>query len=163
MLVCCNRARVWCSVPSVAETFRTTGRQARSACSARYTLAKAPRPSGGGAESRRAPPPPRGASERLLPDGALALAYDPGIADNVKKEVRDIDLWSFWDKVSCPTLVFRGAESDLLSAGTALEMTKRGPRARVVTFSGVGHAPALMAEDQIEIVAGWLASPGGAV
>ena len=58
--------------------------------------------------------------------------------------------------MSCPTLVFRGAESDLLSAETALEMERRGPRARVVTFPGVGHAPALMADDQIEIVAGWL-------
>jgi pimeloyl-ACP methyl ester carboxylesterase len=97
---------------------------------------------------------------RVLPDGTLALAYDPAIADNVKKEIADVTLWPFWDKVSCPTLVFRGGESDLLSAETALEMTKRGPRARVVTFPGVGHAPALMAEDQIEIVAEWLASPG---
>jgi pimeloyl-ACP methyl ester carboxylesterase len=97
---------------------------------------------------------------RVLPDGTLALAYDPAIADNVKKEIADVTLWPFWDKVSCPTLVFRGGESDLLSAETALEMTNRGPRARVVTFPGVGHAPALMAEDQIEIVAEWLASPG---
>jgi pimeloyl-ACP methyl ester carboxylesterase len=93
---------------------------------------------------------------RVLPDGTLALAYDPGIADNVKKEIVDVNLWPFWDKVSCPTLVFRGAESDLLSAETAREMTTRGPRARVVTFPGVGHAPALMADDQIEIVAEWL-------
>jgi pimeloyl-ACP methyl ester carboxylesterase len=78
----------------------------------------------------------------------------------VKKEIADVDLWRFWDQVSCRTLVFRGAESDLLSAETALEMKSRGPRARVVTFPGVGHAPALMADDQIEIIAGWLASPG---
>jgi pimeloyl-ACP methyl ester carboxylesterase len=99
---------------------------------------------------------------RVLRDGALALAYDPAIAENVKKEIADVTLWPFWDKVSCRTLVFRGGESDLLSAETALEMTKRGPRARVVTFPGIGHAPALMAKDQIELVAAWLASPGGA-
>lgn len=97
---------------------------------------------------------------RVLDDGALTLAYDPGIAENLKG-VGDVDLWSFWDKVRCPTLVLRGAESDLLSADTAREMEERGPRARVVTFPGVGHAPALMAEDQIEVVAGWLSSRGG--
>ncbi len=93
---------------------------------------------------------------RVLDDGALALAYDPAIAENVKKEIVDVNLWSFWDKVSCRTLALRGGESDLLSAETALEMEKRGPHARVVTFPGVGHAPGLMAEDQIEIVVGWL-------
>ncbi|MEJ7637597.1 MAG: hypothetical protein WKF75_06290 [Singulisphaera sp.] len=46
MLVCCNRARVWGSVPSMAETFNTTDRPARSGCSARKTRAKAPLPSG---------------------------------------------------------------------------------------------------------------------
>ena len=97
---------------------------------------------------------------RVLRDGALALAYDPAIAANVKKGIADVNLWQFWDKVSCRTLVFRGADSDLLPAETALEMQKRGPRARVVTFPGVGHAPALMAEDQIEVVAKWLASSG---
>ena len=53
-------------------------------------------------------------------------------------------------------LVVRGTESDLLLAGTAAEMTGRGPRAEVVEVDGTGHAPALMAKDQIEIVRAWL-------
>jgi pimeloyl-ACP methyl ester carboxylesterase len=57
-----------------------------------------------------------------------------------------------------PTLVFRGAESDLLLAPTATEMSQRGPRARIVEFSGIGHAPALMAEDQIAAIESWLAA-----
>jgi pimeloyl-ACP methyl ester carboxylesterase len=96
---------------------------------------------------------------RVADDGALHLAYDPGIAENLKG-IGDVNLWSYWDRVRCPTLVLRGAESDLLSAETALAMEKRGPRARVVTFPGVGHAPALMAEDQIGVVEEWLASQG---
>jgi hypothetical protein len=35
-------------------------------------------------------------------------------------------------------------------------MRVSGPRAEVATFAGVGHAPALMAEDQIAAVAHWL-------
>lgn len=94
---------------------------------------------------------------RKLPDGTYGFAYDPAIAENVKKGVADVDLWSFWDKIEIPTLVFRGKESDLLSAETAHAMTQRGPRARIVEFSGIGHAPALMAEDQIAAIESWLA------
>jgi pimeloyl-ACP methyl ester carboxylesterase len=44
----------------------------------------------------------------------------------------------------------------LLDAATARAMTERGPRADLVTFPGIGHAPALMSTDQLETVAGWL-------
>jgi pimeloyl-ACP methyl ester carboxylesterase len=94
---------------------------------------------------------------RLLPDGTFGLAYDPAIAENVKKGIADVDLWNFWDRITIPTLVFRGADSDLLVAATALAMTQRGPRARIVEFAGIGHAPALMAEDQMAMIESWLA------
>jgi pimeloyl-ACP methyl ester carboxylesterase len=94
---------------------------------------------------------------RLLPDGTFGLAYDPAIAENVKKGIADVDLWNFWDRIAIPTLVFRGADSDLLAAATALAMTQRGPRARIVEFAGIGHAPALMAEDQMAMIESWLA------
>ncbi|HEY3149231.1 MAG TPA: alpha/beta hydrolase [Dongiaceae bacterium] len=94
---------------------------------------------------------------RRLPDGSYGLAYDPAIAENVKKGVADVDLWNYWDRISVSTMVLRGAESDLLSAATAEEMTRRGPRARLAELSGIGHAPALMAEDQIAMIESWLA------
>jgi pimeloyl-ACP methyl ester carboxylesterase len=53
-------------------------------------------------------------------------------------------------------LVLRGAESDLLTAATAKEMTERGPKAELVEIPGCGHAPALMEEDQIAIIRNWL-------
>ena len=87
------------------------------------------------------------------------MAYDPAIADNVKKGVADVDLWAFWDRIAIPTLVFRGAESDLLLGETAQEMTRRGLHARLVELPGIGHAPALMAEDQIALVHQQLAKP----
>jgi pimeloyl-ACP methyl ester carboxylesterase len=52
--------------------------------------------------------------------------------------------------------VLRGAESDLLTAATAAEMARRGPCAEIVEIDGTGHAPVLMAKDQIEIVRNWL-------
>lgn len=95
-------------------------------------------------------------SQRKLDDGNLGLAYDPAIAHNVKLGVADIDLWALWERIACPVLVLRGADSDILSADVAQLMTERGPKAELITFAGVGHAPALMAQDQIDIVTGWL-------
>ncbi len=88
------------------------------------------------------------------------LAYDPGIAVpfNNADGLADIDLWQIWDAIRCPVLVLRGESSDLLSAETAAEMAARGPKAAVVEIKGCGHAPALMAEDQIAIIDDWLAT-----
>ena len=68
------------------------------------------------------------------------------------------NLWPLWDAIRCPTLVLRGAESDLLSSATAREMGTRGPRARLVEFPGVGHAPMLLSRDQVDIVVDFLRS-----
>jgi pimeloyl-ACP methyl ester carboxylesterase len=54
-----------------------------------------------------------------------------------------------WSKVACPTLVLRGAESDVLRESTVREMVERRPGTQVVEFAGIGHAPALMSADQI--------------
>ena len=93
---------------------------------------------------------------RRRPDGTFGLAYDPAIAVNVKAAVQDWDLWAIWDRIKSPTLVLRGAESDLLLEATAQEMTQRGPNAQLVTWNGMGHAPALMDPQQIALLQTWL-------
>lgn len=96
-------------------------------------------------------------------DGRYRLAYDPAIVSTLRRAgnagvefgsdfLFGIDLWPVWDAVKCPTLVLRGKESDLLLESTARQMRSRGPRAEVVEIPGVGHAPWLMSEDQIEII-----------
>jgi pimeloyl-ACP methyl ester carboxylesterase len=90
-------------------------------------------------------------------DGSWGFRYDPGIAVPFqKKPLADVDLWQYWDAITCPTLLLRGAQSDLLLKETAADMTRRGPRPRLVEFEGVGHAPMLMAEDQIKVVRDFL-------
>jgi pimeloyl-ACP methyl ester carboxylesterase len=91
-------------------------------------------------------------SSRRNADGSLSLSYDPAIAAGFSGVRDDIVLWPVWDAICCPTLVLRGAQSDLLLRETAAEMTQRGPRAQLREFDGIGHAPALMSEDQIEAV-----------
>jgi len=92
-------------------------------------------------------------------DGGFAMHYDPAIAQAFAGELRDVVLWPVWDAVRCPTLVLRGRQSDLLTAETAEEMMRRGPKARLLQFDGMGHAPALMAEDQIAVVRDFLERP----
>lgn len=92
-------------------------------------------------------------------DGSWGLRYDPGIGIAFRKEpLADVDLWPHWDAIACSTLLLRGAQSDLLSRETAIAMTRRGPRPRLVEFEGIGHAPMLMAEDQIRAVREFLLS-----
>jgi pimeloyl-ACP methyl ester carboxylesterase len=94
---------------------------------------------------------------RRRENGGFGLAYDPGIAAGFLAVKEDVDLWAVWDKVTCPVLVLRGANSDVLTAATAKEMQKRGPKAKVIDCPGAGHAPGLVTEDQIAAIRDWLA------
>ena len=93
---------------------------------------------------------------RIDANGQFRPHYDPKIAQVFAASDQDIDLWPMWDAIICPTLVIRGAESDLLSADTAHSMTQRGPRAELHTVAATGHAPSLMTRDQIETIKDWL-------
>lgn len=106
-------------------------------------------------------------SARRTADGSYVLAYDPGIVSAIRRSnhadiefggdfLQGVDLWPVWDAIKCPTLVLRGATSDLLLDTTAKQMAERGPRARVVEVPGVGHAPWLMSDDQVDVVRDFL-------
>ncbi|HLH51074.1 MAG TPA: alpha/beta hydrolase [Roseiarcus sp.] len=89
-------------------------------------------------------------SARRRPDGSYGFAYDPKIAIAFKSApLQDVDLWPVWDAIKCPVLLLRGESSDVLPREVAEEMTRRGPKARLVEFPGVGHAPALFSGEQI--------------
>ncbi len=92
------------------------------------------------------------------PDGRWTTRYDPRIAEPFKAAFvdKDIDLWPLYDRIHCPTLVVRGAESDLLTRDTWQAMGKRGPLARLAEVPGVGHAPMFLSDDQIAIVRNFL-------
>ena len=68
-------------------------------------------------------------------------------------------LWAAYDAIPCPTLLLRGADSDLLSRDDGEAMTARGPRAQLLEFAGVGHAPTLVAPDQVAAVREFLLAP----
>jgi len=90
--------------------------------------------------------------------GGLQLAYDPSIALAFQGTQVDVSLQPVWDALRCPILVLHGAESDLLLPETLAQMQASQPQAQVVSFPGIGHAPALMAAEQIRVVHDWLLS-----
>ncbi len=93
-------------------------------------------------------------SVRQRADGGFELRFDAaGIAESFRRATTagEIDLWPIYERIACPTLVVRGAESDLLSRETAQAMAGRGPRPQLVEVPGVGHAPMFMDEAQIAI------------
>ena len=92
-------------------------------------------------------------SMRQYEDGTCGFRYDPQIGLSLKGlKIKDIDLWQQWDQLTIPTMILRGVESDLLSSDTAERMKIRGPKAQIVEFPNVGHAPTIMNEQQIQIV-----------
>ncbi len=92
----------------------------------------------------------------------LRLHYDPALAVPFKQATQastlqsEQILWHLYDNISAQTLLLRGADSDLLSPATAKAMGERGPKARLIEFAGVGHAPTLVAADQVAAVTGFL-------
>jgi len=96
---------------------------------------------------------------QLKRDGdGLIPPYDPAIAQAFRLVTREVAaageaaLWASYDRIACPTLLLRGAVSDLLTPETAAAMQQRGPRAELVEFEGVGHAPTLVQHDQVKVV-----------
>jgi pimeloyl-ACP methyl ester carboxylesterase len=94
--------------------------------------------------------------------GRLTLHYDPAIAQvfgsMTPESAPQIEamLWALYEHITAQTLLIRGTESDLLSSETALAMTQRGPKPKLVEFQGVGHAPTFVPEYQMEAVASFL-------
>lgn len=95
----------------------------------------------------------------LKPDGdGFVPHYDPRLGEAFRAVTPEMTkageamLWAMYDSLRCPTMLLRGAESDLLSPAVAKAMTERGPRAELRQFAGIGHAPMLTSPDQIAVV-----------
>jgi pimeloyl-ACP methyl ester carboxylesterase len=95
-------------------------------------------------------------------DGQWVRHYDMGLAQPFQSatpestKADEASLWAAYDAITCPTLLVRGAQSDLLSRETAAMMTTRGPKAKMIEIPDVGHAPTFLHDDQIALVRDFL-------
>ena len=92
------------------------------------------------------------------------LHYDPGLASPLRKMTAEAAeggeryLWKLYDQITARVLLLRGADSDLLSKATAERMMQTGPKAQLIEFENVGHAPTLVADEQGRAVERFLCS-----
>lgn len=80
-------------------------------------------------------------------EGRWTYHYDPALAVPFRTAGAPPSLWPFYDAIRVPVGVLRGETSDILSRETASRLADQG--AKIVTIPGVGHAPTLIAEDQL--------------
>lgn len=79
---------------------------------------------------------------KRLPDGRLGWKYDKALRDTMRAGTRreTMDLWAPLRKITCPTLLVRGGESDLFSPDIAKRMLDALPDGRLVEIPGAGHS-----------------------
>ena len=94
--------------------------------------------------------------------GGYRLHYDRRLTLGFQyPAIHSRKLWTAWERIKCPILILRGADSDLLLPQTASEMIKRNSRATIVEIPGCGHAPPLLEGAQIDVIIDWLAQTRG--
>lgn len=87
-------------------------------------------------------------------DPAIAVAF-AGLTQDLVTQGEAV-LWHAFGCVQAPTLILHGEQSDLLLAETVQAMLAANSQARAHTVKGVGHAPSLIVENQIEVVSQFL-------
>ena len=81
---------------------------------------------------------------RQLPSGKWTWKYDrrfrqPGGRRFQQDPEMTQRLWGYMESLTCPTLVVRGAQSDIIALDTADGMHKRIPNGRMATVENAGH------------------------
>ena len=99
---------------------------------------------------------------RPLPDGTLTFKWDkalraPGaIGDGLSPDER----WAAWNSLSCPVLLVRGDDSDILAPETAERMVAGHPHASLAVVPDCGHSITLdRPEGLLDAIEPWLAAP----
>jgi len=90
-------------------------------------------------------------------DGQWVKHYDPALTGPLGNlppgaaAAAEAVLWRAFEGLRCPTLLVRGAQSDLLHPSTLADMLARNPLAQAHEIPGVGHAPTFLDPAQIEV------------
>lgn len=90
--------------------------------------------------------------------GRYRMKMDKGVGEAFRDQISmfDVDMWDVWERITCPVLILRGANSQFFSRETAEKMLTCGPEATLVELEGTGHAPTLRSEEQVNVISEWL-------
>jgi esterase len=75
-------------------------------------------------------------------DGSLTLKWDKALRDGtaVRDDHSEEERWEAWRGVKCPTLLIRGADSDVLAVETAEQMLAENPHGTLAVVPDCGHS-----------------------
>ena len=99
---------------------------------------------------------------RPLPDGTLTFKYDKALrSPRALFDHTQDQLWAAWRAVSCPVLLVRGGDSDVLAADTAQRMLAENPGVSFASIPNCGHSITLDSpHGLLEVVSPWLTATG---
>ena len=98
----------------------------------------------------------------VLSGGRWIKHYDPAIAMAFSAMTQSLAdqgemlMWQAYQTIQAPTLILHGSESDLLLPSTIQAMLAANPQAKAHSLPGIGHAPSLIVQDQIDMVSEFL-------
>jgi len=80
---------------------------------------------------------------KQLPNGKWTWKYDSALRGSSRRMGHDPAmterLWGYLENLTCPTLVVKGEQSDIMAADTAANMHKRIPNGQLATVPKAGH------------------------
>jgi esterase len=98
---------------------------------------------------------------RPLPDGTLTFKWDKALRDlgAIGDGLSPDQRWAAWNSVSCPVLLVRGDDSDILAQQTAERMVAGNPRVSLAVVPDCGHSITLdRPQGLLDAVGPWLAA-----
>jgi pimeloyl-ACP methyl ester carboxylesterase len=90
--------------------------------------------------------------------GVYVWKMDPAVRAPAQPPPQPGDPWAAFRTITCPVLLIRGVESDVLSAETAKNMVASLPDCQLVEVPGIGHAPSLIEPAALEALERFLAT-----
>lgn len=98
---------------------------------------------------------------KRAPDGTLTWKYARDVREMMRRGTRrdPLELWERLTHITCPTLLVRGAESDVLSPALAQRVVAALPDGRLVEVAAAGHTvPGDRPAEFVDVVRRFLAS-----
>lgn len=91
-------------------------------------------------------------SLRRRSNGAFTLHYDPALTHQFTDAPEDMECWDGWAKITVPTDLFFGGQSDLVTPDILERMTRTRRDCKPTCFKECGHAPTLSRPSDIALV-----------
>jgi pimeloyl-ACP methyl ester carboxylesterase len=100
---------------------------------------------------------------RPLPDGTLTYKWDKALRDlrAIRDDLSPDQRWAAWRSISCPVLLVRGDDSNILAPETAGRMVAENPHASLAVVPDCGHSITLdRPQGLLDAVGPWLNATG---